>query len=366
MLRFCIPRVRNRGYGLGNELVPWARAFPAAQILDAKLLPPAFGLNRRGYWLHFRTAPDDWIYQRALRRLLPQVEFSESDYIAHGGGSAVSALRSFVDAHRLRERHLFALVTDGLWGGYAHVQAAREFIRSTLYQSRYAPRNLLQLQSRIDPRKILVGMHVRLGDFAAPARVDDYQRRANTSLPIEWFIAVADSLRTAFGEDWQLLLVSDGDREQLAPLLQRHACVITADMPYGDCSDALALAGSDLLVCSASSYSSLAAFLSDSPYIWFAGNLYAHTEGCYSLHGDDTRSAAQTRRTNTAVQYFLHPHALSCARGVAVDGDGRVPQAVLEAAARRREARRWELDLVRGGVTPIPRPADTQIRSLGR
>jgi len=46
-------------------------------------------------------------------------------------------------------------VTDGLWGGYHHVEAARDFIHSTLYQSRYAARNLLQLRARIDPHKLL-------------------------------------------------------------------------------------------------------------------------------------------------------------------------------------------------------------------
>lgn len=366
MLRFCIPRVRNRGHGLGNELVPWARAFLAAQILEAKLLPPAFGLNRRAYWQHFNTSPDDWIFHRALQRLLPVVEFTEADYVAHGGGSAVTALRSFAEAHGLHRRHVFALVTDGLWGGYAHVQAARDFMRSTLYQSRYAARNLLQLQTRLDPRKILVGMHVRLGDFAAPTRISEYRRSANASLPIEWFINIADYLQSVFDDDWQLLLISDGSQEELAPLMARHRCIITADIPQGDCSDALALAGADLLVCSASSYSSLAAFLSDSPYVWFAGNLYPHAEGCYSLHGDNTQSPTQIQRTRTAVQHFLNPPVLSSPRGVAIDPDGRIPGAVLEAAIRRREARRWELDLVRGGVTPIPHGADAQVRRLGR
>ena len=73
-LRYCLPRVRKRGYGLGNELIPWARAFIASELLGARLLPPAFGLNRRGYWRHFRTLPDDWIYHRALQKILPVVE----------------------------------------------------------------------------------------------------------------------------------------------------------------------------------------------------------------------------------------------------------------------------------------------------
>ena len=147
---------------------PGRAHFWRRRSLNAKLLPPAFGLNRRGYWRHFKTSPDDWIYHRALQKLLPVVEFTEADYLAHGGGSAVTALCSFIAEHKLHERRVFAFVTEGLWGGYSHVQAAREFMRSTLYQSRYAARNLLQLQSRIDPHKILVGMHVRLGDFVAP------------------------------------------------------------------------------------------------------------------------------------------------------------------------------------------------------
>jgi hypothetical protein len=365
VLRFCIPRVRNRGHGLGNELVPWARAFLASQVLDAKLIPPAFGLNRRGYWRHFGSSPDDWIYHRSMQLLLPVVQFNESDYLAHGGGDVVNALRSFAAANELYRRHIFALVTEGLWGGYSHVQAAREFIRSTLYQSRYAARNLLRLQQRIDPNKVLVGMHVRLGDFAAPAKLGEYQRAANTSLPIEWFVNIADHLQQAFADDWQLLLVSDGGPAQLQPLLSRHRCIITGDIPNGDCSDALALAQADLLVCSASSYSSLAATLSESPYLWFADNLHEHAEGCYSMHGE-SKSPSSNLRTQNAIAHFLAGAQSGLARGAAVGTDGKVPPAALDAAVKRRDWRRWELDLVRGGVTPMPVSAETQVRRLSR
>src|SRR5580658_8549146 len=144
MLRFCMPRVRRRGHGLGNELLPWARAFLAAQVLEASLLPPAFGMNRRGYWRDFYTAPDDWIRHRAIERLLPVVEFSEGDWLAHGGGDVVQALRSFATERKLFDRNFFTLVTDGLWGGFRHVEAARGFIYSKLYLSRYAAHNLIE------------------------------------------------------------------------------------------------------------------------------------------------------------------------------------------------------------------------------
>jgi hypothetical protein len=357
VLKYCLPRVRTQGHGLGNEFVPWARAFLASQVLGAKLLPPAFGLNRRGYWRHFGSPPDDWIYHRALERLLPAVHFTEADYLVHGGGDVVTALRSFADAHRLHRRAAYVLVTEGLWGGYYHVQAAREFIRSTLYRSRFAAANLLRLRDRIDPDKILVGMHVRLGDFVPPPSVEGYRRAANVSLPLEWFRDIALSLQRALGDELQLLLVSDGTQEQLQELRATVPCITTGDLPNGDCSDALALADADLLVCSASTYSTLAAFLSDSPYIVFAPSLYRHPEGCYSsgdaaherLNGPRQR-ALEEFRANAAAD-----HATPwLSRAFPVDVDGAVPEALLQLLQRRRSYRRWQSDLTRFGVAPAP------------
>jgi len=345
-----MPRVRRRGHGLGNELLPWARAFLAAQVLDAKLLAPAFGMNRRGYWRDFHTAPDDWIYHRALEHLLPTIEFTEADWLAHGGGDVVSSLRAFAIERKLIERHGFVLITDGLWGGFRHVEAAREFIRATLVQSRYAGRNLLQLHQRLDRNRIIVAMHVRLGDFAPPVSSDQYRQVVNASLPIEWFCNIAANLTRAFADDWQLLLITDGRADQLQPLTSRFPCVTTTDMSNNDCSDVLALASADLLVCSASTYSSLSAFLSDSPYLWFAPSLYAHPEGCFSTHGFSAEGTDSRGPTRAAVDEYVRHAGVWTSRAAVVDLDGDVPAATLAAAAGRRELRRASHDLVRSGV----------------
>jgi hypothetical protein len=357
VLRYCLARVRNQGYGLGNELVPWARAFLASEVLGARLLPPAFGLNRREYWRHFRTPPDDWIYNRAIERLLPTVRFAEADWLAHGGDDVVTALRSFARARNLLRRSAYVFVTEGLWGGFHHVQAAREFMRTTLYQSRFAARNLLAVRERIDPGRILVGMHVRLGDFKPAVPAEEQGRVANVSLPLEWFCNIADSLRQALGDRLQFLLVSDGTAEQLRPLMQRVPCITTADLPDGDCSDALALADSDLLVCSASTYSHLAAFLSDSPYIWFAPNLYQHPEGCYSI--GDPRADLQrpgSARARALREFAAHSEEWP-SRGFALDVQGSVPDLLIAQVEERWARRRWQSDLMRSGVLTAPRPA---------
>ena len=351
-LRYCLPRVPKRGYGLGNELIHWARAHLAAQLLGAELLTPAFGLNRRPYWRHFGTPADDWIYRRALPKLMPSVWFSEQDYLGHGGGDVVTALRSFIAARRLHERRVYVFVTQGLWGGFHHIMAAREFVRSTLFGTRYAARNLLQLRARLDPHKVLVAMHVRLGDFAPPRAAGDYSSSWNVSLPIEWFVNIAAQLQRAWGDGWQLLVVSDGGPEQLRPLLEAFPCIITADLPHGDCSDALALAGADLLVCSTSTYSWLGAWLSEAPYLWFRPNLHAHPEGCYTL-GDPPKDPAAYDPARIAMAHYLGEGTAVRARGAGVDMDGLVPAGVLDEALRHHRAGRWESDLVCGGAAPI-------------
>jgi hypothetical protein len=346
----CMPRVRRRGHGLGNELLPWARAFLASQVLGARLLAPAFGMNRRGYWRDFYTAPDDWIYHRAIERLLPVVEFAESDWLAHGGGDVVRALRSFATERKLFERNFFALVTDGLWGGFRHIEAARGFIYSKLHQSRYAAHNLIRVHERLDRQKIQVAMHVRLGDFVPAVAVDQYRQVANTSLPIEWFCNVAASLKQAFADDWQLLLITDGRPEQLQALTSAYPCITTADLSHNDCSDVLTLAAADLLVCSASTYSSLAAFLSESPYLWFAPSLHAHPEGCYSTHGFSAELNDPHGPTRQAVDEYGQRTAIWPARGAVIGLDGHIPARTLEAVRDRREFRRASSDLVRSGV----------------
>jgi hypothetical protein len=206
---------------------------------------------------------------------------------------ATPALEAFLRAALLHpSRRIFALVTEGLWAGYSQVRAAREFMRATLYQSRYAARNLLRLQQRIDPNKVLVGMHVRLGDFAAPVKLADCRRSPNTSLPIEWFENITDHLQQAFADDWQLLLVSDGTPEELQPLLSRWRAICT-----------------------------------------------------------------NTRKAATRCMAIPSHHRRRC---------GFEARFHLDAAVQRRNCRRWELDLVRGGVAPMPVNAESQLRRLSR
>ncbi|MEO3693385.1 alpha-1,2-fucosyltransferase [Roseateles paludis] len=356
MLKFCLPWVQGRGAGLGNELIPWCRAFIAAQVLGARCLPPAFGLNQRRYWRHFGTSRMDWLLHRALRASLPHVEFTEADYLQHGGGDAALALERFVVARSLRDKPALLLTTQGMWGGMAHLEAARDFALSTLYQSRFAARNLITIRSRLNPELPVVGVHVRMGDFAAPLPPEQYRGKFNVALPPEWYRNVAQSIHEQLAGRVQFLVVSDAPEARLRTLMDGFQCTFTADIPDSDCSDLLALSRCDLLVCSVSSFSVWAAFLSEAPYLWYEPNLGESAPGWLSIWGHEPGQREPASGTQRALANAMAAREPRAQRAWATPASGAVDFEALAQATARHSAR--SLDLIRYGVVPPHRQPD--------
>lgn len=353
LLRLCMPEVKGRGAGLGNELIPWCRAFIAAKLLNVTCLPPAFGLNERKYWRHFGTNRLDWIRNRMLRAVLPTYSFGEDEYLKCGGGDAVDALTNYLKISGLRDKSTFLLTTSGMWGGYQHIWAARNFARSTLYHSEYAPRNLLRLGARIKKDKLLIGVHIRLGDFNdARESVSDYSGKFNISIPGEWYRSVLLRLVSQLGRDnLQFLLVSDGPEKELYPITEGLDCIYSSDIPDSDCSDLIALADCDLIVCSISSFSAWAAFLSDSPYIWFKHQL-TNQEGYLSIWGGEERQSAPGSGTYENRISFEGNRKKYKNRGFALGFNEDLDEQLVVALLERCRSRFPQGDLIRYGVLP--------------
>lgn len=337
-MRFCFPGwFGPRHAGLGNELIPLAKAFIASRELGIPMLPTAWGLNDRGYRHYFGTSRFDWVRLYALSRALPRYTFREEDYLATGEADYGRAVRAFAKEKGLEKKGSYAFLTDGLWGAYYGIRHAKSFILRTLLNTRHTVRNLYEFQKRREGVGLLVAVHVRLTDFLVVTPETDYRGTWNTRLSLEWYMKVCRSIREALGDRARFLLMSDGTPDELREFLDEFQPLTTFDQSDTAVSDLLLLADADALVCSISSYSQWAAFLSGSPYIWYRPHL--RPVGEY-LTMWESIAVDPEKDGPPAVQY---------PRGVPVDDGGEVPTWLLDHLVVRAGMNRASTDLVRNG-----------------
>lgn len=156
------------GYGLGNELIPWAKAWILAQELGAHCLSPSWGTNPRGYGRLFRSPPWDGLLHRGITNVLPNVFFGEDQFHSIGHHDFRLAARIFSEQQGLNQRKHYVVNITGLWGAFSGLESARHFLLSRLLNTRYTVENLATISSWLSPHRLRVGVHIRRGDFSPP------------------------------------------------------------------------------------------------------------------------------------------------------------------------------------------------------
>jgi hypothetical protein len=117
MARFVVAeRLSVRGEGLGNEMISWAKGFIASQVLNAHLVGPSWGLNRRKYYKNFQTGRLDFALEDLLMHL-PHHAFTREDYLATGEVDFGKAIAKWAAAGNLVNRRTFVASVGGMWGG---------------------------------------------------------------------------------------------------------------------------------------------------------------------------------------------------------------------------------------------------------
>ena len=160
-MRLCIPVTQH--FGLGNELMPIAKSFCAAQECGLRLTCPQWARADRKYH-HERYFPAPWRDRLLTRfgRLQRCVTFSEADYRATGVVDYGQAARAFLEFKGLTTGPL-TFYTEGMWGGFASIVNSRPYIRSLLLQMPFTLSNCQAVLRRLDPAKLTVAVHVRSG-----------------------------------------------------------------------------------------------------------------------------------------------------------------------------------------------------------
>jgi hypothetical protein len=144
---------------------------------------------------------------------------------------------------------------------FADVAEHRDLLRARLYRL-VSRRRLEELEREEEP---VIGVHVRLGDFAAP--VGDLTQGLGRT-PVHYFCRLVDGVRRIHGTDLPATVFSDGGDDELAELLRMPR--VRRARRNADIVDLLLLSRSKVVIPAAwSTFSLWSAFLSDAPAILY-------------------------------------------------------------------------------------------------
>jgi hypothetical protein len=331
----------TRGAGLGNEIFPWAKAYLASRELGFGLLRPAWGLNSRSYWREFDASRLDWLGHAALRAVMPTVTVTDT-MVRSTGETDYGAAVSVLDAEfGWSKRRSLVLLHESMSGGYQGIARARDYLRNELLG--HLPDADYRARASCAPR-LNVAVHARLGDF------DDGNSGPppgvfNACLPTHWYRSVLTALQKRFGEELHVDILSD-DPARAARMLPEWNGSIAP--PRTTLEDLSVMATADLLICSVSSFSMLAAFLSDAPYLWYRPHL-SDSSGFLSIWGHE--DGQQTGPTATNMHTVRRGSAGELpTRGVPMDFAEDIPDWLTGLLSTKLALKRSSTDLIQYGV----------------
>jgi hypothetical protein len=247
--------------GLGHSLLAWGRCHVWCRRTGALPLAPNWfrprigpylrrERDKRNYFLLFQAGNAiGGIERLKLLLTLPKLLESEADDSAPPVEPSIIVFRTIADNDIRRD--------------FAAIQGHADLLHHDLVamtRPQYRPKPLVRHH---------IAVHVRLGDFSAPANEQTVRDgRQNVRVPIRWYASALAALRKALG-DIPAIVYSDGADNQLAEILELPAVQRAPRQP--SITDLLSIAQADALIGSGSGFSIWGSFLGRVPRLSFPG-----------------------------------------------------------------------------------------------
>jgi hypothetical protein len=254
--------------GLGNKLFPWARCRVFSLEHRVEMLAPSWTQLRPGPFLRrdrdnrvyhnlFTSSPPDYVtgVRRLLLRMLASRELPEPD-----------DLHSPPTVPGNRAGVVFCTARD-------HFRALTGWHTVLMHELRTLTRE--RWLRRADAGgPLVIGIHVRRGDFARPTSDDDFRLRGGLRTPLDWFVRCLERARDICEYPVPAAVVSDARDDALESLLAQYA-VRRVDTGSA-ISDLLVLSTARLLIASGgSSFGAWASFFGQMPSVAYPGQSLA-------------------------------------------------------------------------------------------
>lgn len=335
--------------GLGNEILPWAKAYLAANALNHRLSRPAWAFARGSTLRDFGWSRAALLPANASLLRPRGFRITEQMYRSTGKtdyGEAVAVLRE----QGVIPVGTRVLIHEGMWGGYPAIDRARPFIWSELLR---APGVLSRLTQDGGSSRVLVGVHIRGGDFTIRAVKPGL---FNVALPHSWFDHILKRLRQRYALDsLEIRIFSDEpDSRDVQVLADRYECHVSKGTAAQDLAS---MATSDIIVPSISSFSMAAIWLSHATYFWHRGQVSAAGLDSVGLWASEPSEQGPRSLTRQNALWTGPP----IGRAHLWRGDEEnLPHAFLTQMELFLQMKRRQRDLIYYGVIPVSSDSPVQ------
>lgn len=253
--------IRLGGAGLGNLLFTYTRALKLARENGCEFVYPSWRSVKVGPYL--RHEKDKRFYGDLFKNNSGYVSgikkskllrFAHKEVVSNG-----EEVRNAPDGSLLIYKD-FTMNFNGLLD-------FRDEIREDLIKNL----NSKNRKPLSEDNSNVINVHVRLGDFNAANKGQLDSGANNTSLPIEWYVAVIEQINAATDQKLVFNIFSDGTDEQLKPITDIGN---TRRVFYGtSIADIIALSMSKVMIASGSSFSLWARYLGNSSSISYKNQI---------------------------------------------------------------------------------------------
>ena len=248
--------------GLGNMLIPWARAEAFAHQTNLPILAPI--------WSRPKIGP---ILRREADTRLYLGQFSNKDYITGPKRWHILATAQRITPEQAQQElagetnpgtNKPALVVFSGYDGWFNppLLQNRQHVADKLWNI-VTPKVRAMIDEHND--KHTIGVHVRRGDFKIVQQMKSAELWA---IPDEWFVSTINAVRKHINDpDAQALVFSDAPDQELTELLSAHN--VRRAKPAPAIADILRLSKSPIFIPTGmSSFSGWAAYIGNMPTIW--------------------------------------------------------------------------------------------------
>lgn len=251
-------------FGLAHSILAWARCVVWCHNSGATMLAP--------HWFRFRLGP--YIRREYDKREYFRL-FKHDGYIQGWERLSHLLFSNKIDSEMNLPDKTFKsnFPTVVVFRNALADNEKKHFHKIRGYQDLllYQLKKITREQYLPMPTKVpFIAIHVRLGDFKKNVKLDvARQGLHNVRLPVSWYASILVGLRQKTGLKLPAIVFSDGEYNELSPLLQLPG--VNRAPVQSSITDLLSISDSQILISSGSGFSTWGSFLGQVPRICFPG-----------------------------------------------------------------------------------------------